>query len=213
MNAGEQPVDKVATARETDGRSDAELLRLFVEQHDQPAMTAIVGRHGPLVMGLCRNMLKNEQDAADAFQATFLVLLKKARSIGKPASLASWLHAVACRVALRARSQSMRRQKHEWSGTDMTPMAFAVEPAGEEPGTETVGLIHQELCKLPERFRLPVILCYLEGESREAAAKRLAARANGLIHVGAQLGAILRAHRIADVARSVLARPTVEHGT
>src|SRR6266478_1513796 len=120
-------------------------------------------------MGLCRSMLRTEQDAEDAFQATFLVLLKKARSIDKPTSLASWLHGVACRVALRARAQSMRRRQHESSGTDMTPHVHSAGP----PSEESVGLVHEELCHLPERFRLPLIFCCLEGESREAAARRL----------------------------------------
>jgi RNA polymerase sigma factor (sigma-70 family) len=169
MNAGGQAVHEGSPARDSDGGTDAELLRRFAHEEDPRAMTAIVGRHGPLVMGLCRSMLRNEQDAEDAFQATFLVLLKKARSIGKPTSLASWLHGVACRVALRARSQSMRRRQHENSGSDMTQHAHSAEP----PAEDSVGLVHEELCQLPERFRLPLIFCCLEGESREAAARRL----------------------------------------
>ncbi|HEV3345175.1 MAG TPA: sigma-70 family RNA polymerase sigma factor [Pirellulales bacterium] len=162
-------VGSSSAAHEEDHRSDAELLHLFVERRDEQAIAALVARHGPLVMGLCRNMLRNEQDSADAFQATFLVLLKRAATIRKPASLASWLHGVACRVALRARAEAKRRQKHERLKSEKAPEALSIQP---ERG-ETITLIHLELQKLPERFRLPVILCCLEGVSRDEAARRL----------------------------------------
>jgi len=150
---------------------DAELLRRFLDERDENAMTTIIERHGPLVMGLCRGILRNEQDAADAFQTTFLVLLKNAASIGKPASLSSWLHGVACRVALRARSQAARRRERESAGAAMAPSELANidEPAD----AETLRLIHEELGSLPERLRLPLILCCVEGASREEAARQL----------------------------------------
>ncbi len=132
-------------------------------------MSEIIARHGSLVMGVCRGVLRNEHDAADAFQATFLVLLKKASSLGHLTSLAGWLHGVAHRVANKSRSQSSWRQKREGTGIEMNPTAPPFVPADEE----TVSLIHQELCQLPERFRLPLILCCLEGEGREEAAEHL----------------------------------------
>jgi RNA polymerase sigma factor (sigma-70 family) len=151
------------------GLSDVDLLRQFVEDRNQQAMAAIIARHGSLVMGVCRRVLRNDHDAADAFQATFLVLLKKANSIGKVTSLAGWLYSVAHRVANKARSQSSWRQKREGSGLEMNPAVPPNEPVDEE----TVGLIHEELCNLPENFRLPLILCCLEGEAREDAAEHL----------------------------------------
>jgi RNA polymerase sigma factor (sigma-70 family) len=149
--------------------SDVELLRQFVEQKNQSAMTAIIDRHGRLVMGVCRQILKSEHDAADAFQATFLVLLKKADSLHKLTSLAGWLYGVARRVAQKARSQSSRRQKREGAGVAMNPTAPPVTRTDEE----TIDLIHAELESLPEKYRLPLILCCLEGEARERAAELL----------------------------------------
>lgn len=149
--------------------SDVELLRQFVEQKNQSAMTAIIDRHGRLVMSVCRQILKSEHDAADAFQATFLVLLKKADSLHKLTSLAGWLYGVARRVAQKARSQSSRRQKREGAGVAMNPTAPPITRTDEE----TINLIHSELERLPEKYRLPLILCCLEGEARERAAELL----------------------------------------
>jgi RNA polymerase sigma factor (sigma-70 family) len=151
------------------GVGDAELLRRFIDDRDAAAMTAIIQRHGPLVMGLCRGILRNEQDAADAFQTTFLVLLKNAASIGKPASLSSWLHGVACRVALRARSQAARRRERESAAMASNESSHADNPGD----AETLRLIHEELSNLPEVMRLPLILCCVEGASREDAARQL----------------------------------------
>lgn len=162
--------DNGMTSKETvETHGDAELLQRFIQNQDQAAMEAIVRRHGPLVMGLCRSILWNEHDAADAFQATFLVLLKKARAVGKPASLASWLHGVACRVAKRARMQSLRQQTRPDASIELK----ATSPIAEAASQEAVGLIHDEIRSLPERFRLPVILCCLEGETLETVAARL----------------------------------------
>ena len=148
-----------------DVRSDADLLQLFAHQHDRVAIAAIVDRHGPVVLGICQSILRNEHDAADAFQATFLVLIKRARSIGKPSSLGSWLHGVAVRVAKRAKAQSMQRRIYEHSGST----TILSDPPENTASEETVELIHEEIDRLPERFRLPLILCGLEGETREDA--------------------------------------------
>ncbi|WP_237729252.1 sigma-70 family RNA polymerase sigma factor [Schlesneria paludicola] len=147
-------------------QTDVELLRQFVETNDPAAMEAIISRHGPLVMGLCRRVLKNEHDVADAFQATFLILLKKAGTLDQFTSLAGWLYGVAHRVTLKSKARSLWRQKREASGTPMTPIAPVTDD-------ETLNLIHDEICKLPEKFRLPLILCCLEGATRESAAEQL----------------------------------------
>lgn len=151
------------------GLSDIELLRQFVDDKNPSAMNAIIDRHGRLVMGVCRQILKNEHDAADAFQATFLVLLKKANSLGKFNSLAGWLFEVARRVAQKSRIQSSKRQKREGAGVAMNPTAPPLVRTDEE----TINLIHFELEQLPEQYRLPLILCCLEGEARERAAEIL----------------------------------------
>jgi RNA polymerase sigma factor (sigma-70 family) len=163
-----QSVDALGSATR-DGRSDAELLRKFVQEGDRAAISAIVDRHGPVVMGICRSALRNEPDAADAFQATFLVLLKKARSLGEPLSLAGWLHGVAWRVAKRATAQSMRMR----SLSDSPPTALEADPATQAASDEAVSFIHEEIARLPERLRLPVILCGVLGQTRERAAQQL----------------------------------------
>lgn len=150
-------------------RTDIDLLKQFVETNDQAAMEAIIARHGPLIMGHCRRQLKNEHDVADAFQATFLILLKKAESLESLTSLAGWLYGVAHRVTLKAKTRALLRQKRETSGTPMDPIASDTPVADEE----TLTLIHDEICKLPEKFRQPLILCCLEGLTRESAAEQL----------------------------------------
>lgn len=169
VNGSVPEMERKGTAMGRVVPSDVDLLHSFVDQRDRAAITDIVDRHGLMVMGVCRNILRNEHDAADAFQATFLVLLKKARSIGKSASLANWLHGVACRVAKRARSRSGPQPMYEDPGAEM----MSTDPSVKVASEEEVGLIHEELDRMPERYRLPVILCCLEGETQEQVSRRL----------------------------------------
>lgn len=152
-----------------DQLTDLDLLNRFLDRNDQTAMAAIITRHGPLVMGVCRRNLANEHDAADAFQATFLVLLKKAKSLRQLRSLAGWLYGVAHRVTKKSRSQSMLRRQREGSELAMSPAATPIETL--DP--ETINLIHTELAGMPEKYQLPLILCYLEGLDRETVAEQL----------------------------------------
>ena len=152
-----------------DAVSDLVLLERFIEQNDHAAMTMIIARHGPLVMGVCRRYLTNEHDASDAFQATFLVLLKKAKSLRRLNSLAAWLYGVAHRVAKKSRSQSTLRRQREASELAMTREVTSLE----QLDAETINLIHVELARLPEKYQLPLILCYLEGLDRESVAQQL----------------------------------------
>ncbi|WP_010583822.1 sigma-70 family RNA polymerase sigma factor [Schlesneria paludicola] len=157
-----------------DVRSDEDLVRTFIHQRDHRAMNAIIVRHGPMVMGVCRSILRNPHAADDAFQATFLVLLNKARSIGKPASLGAWLHGIACRIAKRARAQSLRTLRQESRPLEMISTdPGATDPAVMLPNEETLSLIHDEIAQMPERFRVPLILCAVEGELKEDVARRL----------------------------------------
>jgi RNA polymerase sigma factor (sigma-70 family) len=149
--------------------SDGELLARFVADKNQAAFTALVQRHGGLVLGVCRRALHNETDAEDAFQTTFLLLALKATTIRKHASLASWLHGVARRIALNARRSIMRRLHHERTA----PPAAHSLPAS--PGTlrELQAILDEEVERLPERNRAPFVLCCLEGHGRLEAARIL----------------------------------------
>lgn len=132
MNVSKTPADRMPNVASTALLSDADLLRMFAVHHDREAVAAIVARHGPMVMGTCRSILRNEHDAADAFQATFLVLLRKARSIGRPASLGSWLHGVARRVAHRAKARSVERPAREGFSSHIEPTDGAIAVISEE---------------------------------------------------------------------------------
>jgi RNA polymerase sigma factor (sigma-70 family) len=148
---------------------DRELLERFIARRDEAAFAALLERHGPMVLRVCRRALHDRQDAEDAFQATFLVLVRKAASIGKRDLLAGWLHGVAARVAARARVDAAKRANRESraearSGTD---------PLEEITAREMCVVLDEELGLLPARFRAPLLLCYLEGHGREQVAAQL----------------------------------------
>jgi RNA polymerase sigma factor (sigma-70 family) len=147
---------------------DGQLLERFVQQRDEEAFAELVARHGPLVYGLCRRLLGHMQDAEDVFQATFLVLARKAAAIRKPPSLSCWLHGVAYRLALKARAETERRRFHEQQAQPLC----ATEDA-DLSWREVRGLLDEELQRLPEKQRLPLVLCYLEGLTQDEAARRL----------------------------------------
>ncbi len=151
--------------------SDQELLRQFRGRHDvlsQDAFGALLRRHGPMVLSVARVVVGNEADAEDVFQATFLVLARKAASIHKTASLGSWLHGVALRTALKARADSARRRKHE----ARAPRRRACEPE-DLTWSEVQHVLHEELNALPERHRAALVLCYLQGRTQDEAASLL----------------------------------------
>ncbi|WP_406696936.1 sigma-70 family RNA polymerase sigma factor [Singulisphaera sp. Ch08] len=149
------------------GMSEIQLLERFVRQHDDAAFEALVARHGPMVMGVCRQWLRDPSDVEDAFQATFLVLVRKAGSLRDRALLGNWLYGVAYRVALRARAEAARRRSREKGGVD-----DRADP--QEPGSqERHPWLHEEVNRLPEKYRAPIVLCYLEGRTHEEAAEQL----------------------------------------
>ncbi len=152
-----------------DGAADADLLRRFVTSGDEHAFAALLERHGPMVLGVCRRILREPHDADDAFQATFLVLARKARSVTRPELLAGWLYRVAYRTALRAQLEAARRHRHEREAGAMprSDATSAAEWADIRP------VLDEEIDRLPEKFRLPVVLCYLEGVTNDEAARRL----------------------------------------
>jgi RNA polymerase sigma factor (sigma-70 family) len=149
--------------------TDRELLDRFASDRDEAAFAALVGRHGPMVLGICRRVLRNAHDAEDACQATFLVLARKAGSVRNRDALAGWVHGVACRVARRLKSDTARRVARECRGVP-APQADA---AAEATWREVRAVLDEELALLPEAYRAALALCYLEGLTQDEAAGRL----------------------------------------
>jgi RNA polymerase sigma factor (sigma-70 family) len=158
-----------AVGGEAAGQSDRELLRRFAEQGDQPAFAALFRRHSGMVLGVCRRALASEQDAEDACQATFLVLSRKAGSGRWQQSVANWLYLTARRVARNARVTAARRSRREMSAA----VPEAVQPVDRMTGRELLDLLDVELDGLPPSYREPLVLCYLEGLTRDEAATSL----------------------------------------
>jgi RNA polymerase sigma factor (sigma-70 family) len=150
-------------------QTDAQLLERFVSRRDEPAFAALMVRHGPMVLCLCRQMLRDAQEAEDAFQAAFLVLARNADSIRKRPSLGAWLYGVAYRVAARLRGRAERRKTRERPDVDLSSLAAAGQP----DHRDLRHVLHEEIRRLPEKYRSPVLLCYLEGKTNEEAAAEL----------------------------------------
>jgi RNA polymerase sigma factor (sigma-70 family) len=180
--------------------TDAELIEDFVSRRDEDAFSALVERHGPMVLRVCRQLLRDAHDSEDAFQATFLVLVRKAGSIRARELVGNWLYGVAHRVAARMLTVTARRRTREGPGG-----AMADVEADSEPGpSDLQPVLHEEVNRLPERYRAPVVLCYLEGKSNEEVARALSRP------VGTIKGWLSRARKIlrARLARRGLALST-----
>jgi len=165
----QRDLDRVFRQGTVAGLAEGQLLRRFVTCRDGVAFEALVARHGPMVLGVCRRKLGDPHEVADAFQATFMVLIRKAGTLRDAEQLGPWLHGVAFRIATRARSDASRRRECERRGA----RAEAVE--GESvPDRECLRrIIDEEVNRLPAPYRGPIILCYLEGLTHEQAAHRL----------------------------------------
>lgn len=165
------------------GWSEAELLRRFARSRDEAAFEALLARHGPMVLGVCRRILGDGHAVDDAFQAVFLILVKKAGSIRDGGRLGPWLHGVARRVATRARGRAARRRAVERPVAEEADVVAASTGGGDRPGSgpdggdleraELRAVLDEEIGRLPERLRAPVVLCYLEGLTHDEAADRL----------------------------------------
>ena len=149
--------------------SDRHLLQRFVRYRDEAAFESLVRRHGAMVLGVCRRVLGRAEDAEDAFQATFLVLMRKAGLIARPELLGNWLYGVASRISRKARAQIFRRRRVEHEAAPQEPMQ---EPH-DEGSREVRALLVGELARLPVRYREPLALCYLQGLTNKEAARRL----------------------------------------
>jgi len=156
-----QHIRLMTAAAQANGLDDSELLRRFVDQRDETAFAAIVRRHGVLVFGVCRQALKHEQDAEDAFQATFLALAQGAASVRRSESLASWLHGTAYRMSMRAKRDIARRSVHERRATPSEPQ----EGDTDVSWREVLTALHEEIQRLAEKYRSPFVLHYLESKS------------------------------------------------
>ena len=157
----------------SDPAPDAVLLERFIGQRDEAAFTVLVARHGPMVLRLCRRVLGNVHDADDAFQATFLVLARKAGAIRRRHHLAAWLHGAAYRLALKARVASAQRHRSEVSTPVMEPADLHPDPLTRMTARELLAALDEELTRLPEVYRQPLVLCCLEGRTQEEAAQQL----------------------------------------
>jgi RNA polymerase sigma factor (sigma-70 family) len=191
--------------------SDASLLERFVSDREEAAFVALVRRHGPRVERICRRILRNEHDVEDVFQATFLVLARKAAGVPWRDSVSPWIDGVARRLALHARSGAARQSGRERAVTTLTlgttehhgrlPERYhpMVEPSAEVERRDLRRVLDDELLRLPEKYRAPVVLCDLEGHTREEAARRLGWPAGSM-------------SRRLDRARSLLRRRLTHRG-
>ncbi len=151
------------------GFSEWQLLERYLECRDEVAFEALVARHGPMVLGVCRRMLGDRTDVEDAFQATFLVLVRRARHLGPRDAIGPWLYGVATRVSMRARSDAARRRRVQPLTSEVPAVVDDRSTASREIGE----ILDHELGLLPSKYRHPIVLCYLEGQTHEEAARQL----------------------------------------
>jgi RNA polymerase sigma factor (sigma-70 family) len=176
-------IHRLATDPLPDDCPDVVLLERFARRGEEGAFTALVRRHGPMVLGVCRRVLGNLPDAEDAFQAAFLVLARKAGSVRRSEALGGWLHRVARRLAVKARTRRDRRRVVEGPASgrtrnrgleaDAAGRAEGREPPEELSLREALAILDEEVGRLPNKFRLPVVLCYLQGKTNEEAAREV----------------------------------------
>jgi RNA polymerase sigma factor (sigma-70 family) len=190
-----QHLRRTVLLRDGAGLTDGHLLEDYLSRRDQASRAALVGRHGPMVWGVCRRVLGNHHDAEDVFQATFLVLVRKAASIVPRQMVANWLYGVAHQTALNARATAAKRKGRERQVTEMP------EPAVTEQGLwdDLQPLLDAELSRLPDKYRAVIILCDLEGKTRKEAARQIG------VPAGTVAGRLAR-------ARAMLAKRLAQRG-
>jgi RNA polymerase sigma factor (sigma-70 family) len=149
--------------------TDAELLERFVASADASSFEVLIWRHGAMVLGLCRRILRDRHEAEDAFQATFLVFARKAGSIGQRRAVGCWLYKVAYRIALRLRASAAKRPTTAEAADDLP----GLESADDGDWRDLRPVLDEEIARLPEKYRAAFVLCYLEGRTNEEAAIQL----------------------------------------
>jgi RNA polymerase sigma factor (sigma-70 family) len=194
LNRVIQHLRQAALGQVGGGFTDAELLEAYISRRDEPAFEALLQRHGPMVLGVCRRVLRNEADAEDAFQATFLVLVQKAASVRPRGMVSNWLYGVAHKTALKAKAMNYKRRTKEKEAATLPRPEFVKEVWG-----QMQTLVDEELSRLPDKYRVPIILCDLEGKTIKAAAH----------HLGWPQGTV--ATRMAR-GRAMLAKRLSKHG-
>jgi RNA polymerase sigma factor (sigma-70 family) len=188
-------VRRAVLLRDGAGLTDGQLLADYLSRRAEAALDTLVRRHGPMVWGVCRRVLRNHHDAEDAFQATFLVLVRKAASVASRGLLANWLYGVAHQTALNARRAAAKRRARERQVAEVPEP----EAAPQEPWHDLRPLLDRELSRLPDKYRVPVVLCDLGGVTRREAARRLG------VPEGTVAGRLAR-------ARAMLARRLAQRG-
>ena len=166
-----EPLSRLFGRGTITGLGEGALLERFAFERDEAAFEAIVTRHGPMVLGICRRGLDDPHDVEDAFQATFLVLVRKAGTLRESDQLAPWLFGVARKVTARTRSRSILRRGRERSGVEL--LSISALPDDDADRSELRSVLDEEIGRLPEKYRAPVVLCYLEGLTHDEAAQRL----------------------------------------
>jgi RNA polymerase sigma factor (sigma-70 family) len=195
MNEVIQHLGRTMLLRDGAGFTDGQLLEAYLSRRDEAALAGLVRRHGPMVWGVCRRVLRNYHDAEDAFQATFLVLVRKAASIASRELLANWLYGVAHQTALKARATAAKRCARERQVTEMPEPAMTEQDLWDDLQPR----LDDELSCLPDKHRAVIVLCDLEGKTRKEAARQL----------GVPEGTV--ASRMAT-ARRLLAKRLARHG-
>ena len=150
-------------------KTDHELLESFLTQREESALTCLVQRHGQMILSVCRQVLGDSADAEDAFQATFLVLVRRKTSLGGAGSVGGWLHGVAQHIALKARAKNSKRRNRERQARKMSEE----RPLDDLTFQELRAVLNEEIASLPEKYSAPIVLCYLEGKTQTQAAREL----------------------------------------
>ncbi len=197
-------IHKLAEGAGVEDLGDGPLLDRFLNRGEEEAFAALVRRHGPMVLGVCRRVLRDAHAAEDAFQATFLVLVRKARTLDRRGSVAGWLYAVAYHVALKARAEAARRRRRERQAP--APHEASAPP---EIWADLQPVLDEELNRLPEAYRAAVVLCYLQGKTNSEAARLLGWPVGTVKGRLARARAILRARLTRRGVTLAAAAPTV----
>jgi RNA polymerase sigma factor (sigma-70 family) len=169
LNAVLRQLHAAAFAPGAGGVTDAQLLERYLADRDEVAFEGLLRRHGPMVLGVCRRVLRNDADAEDAFQATFLVLVRKAASVRPRGLVGNWLYGVAYRTSMKARAMNAKRRAKERAAGQSTRPPSKADP----PGFDLQAVIDQEVSRLPAKYRTALVLCDLEGKTRAEAAGQL----------------------------------------